>query len=135
MRAAQVVDLTGLVAANSGNILCKPLIAAAGTDISHWFDAKTSDVRLHVDVLTGLEIPFTPNGRFLHCPPAAPRADFSTDFGVPWWKVGDWMPGLALFFVSPSVALLLCSCVYRGWRTLAQPGSPFLGDSRLMSDG
>jgi len=83
----QVVNLTGMIAAHAGNVLVKPLIAAAGTDISHWFDAHTRDVRLQIDPLTGLEVPFTPGGRLLHCPPSAPRADYRTDFGVPWWKV------------------------------------------------
>ena len=27
-----------------GNVLLKPIIAAAGKDISHWFNAETGDV-------------------------------------------------------------------------------------------
>ena len=29
-----------------GDILLKPILQAAGTDISHWFNQKTKDVRL-----------------------------------------------------------------------------------------
>jgi hypothetical protein len=43
----RVVDLTKLVQENEG-ILTQPIVAAAGTDISHWFDPKTGDVRYHV---------------------------------------------------------------------------------------
>lgn len=82
----KVFKLSPLVEANQGDVLMKPILAAAGTDISHWFNAKTGNVRMHIDKTTGLEIPFTPFGRFLHCPPSCPRADFSTDFGLPWWK-------------------------------------------------
>jgi hypothetical protein len=40
----RVFDLTKLVAENEG-ILTQPIVAVAGTDISHWFDARTGDVR------------------------------------------------------------------------------------------
>jgi cytochrome b involved in lipid metabolism len=40
-----VYDLTALAKANQGNLLMKPILTAAGTDISHWFNSKTSDVR------------------------------------------------------------------------------------------
>lgn len=39
----RVFDLTQLVAENEG-ILTQPIVAVAGTDISHWFDARTGDV-------------------------------------------------------------------------------------------
>jgi cytochrome b involved in lipid metabolism len=40
----RVFDLTNVVADNEG-ILTQPIVAAAGADISHWFDSKTGDVR------------------------------------------------------------------------------------------
>ena len=39
-----VYDLTHLVQNNYGP-LCEPIIKAAGSDITHWFDPKTKEVR------------------------------------------------------------------------------------------
>ena len=64
----KVLDLSELVQANRG-LLVQPLIAAAGTDITHWFDDSTHDPCTHVDPETEIEVPFTPMGRFLHCVP------------------------------------------------------------------
>ena len=36
----RVYDLTGLIQKNYG-VLCEPIIKAAGSDITHWFDPKT----------------------------------------------------------------------------------------------
>ena len=44
----KVLDLTELVKENRG-LLVQPLIMAAGTDITHWFDPITKDVRTHID--------------------------------------------------------------------------------------
>ena len=46
----------------------QPLIDAAGTDISHWFDPVSKAVRTYIDPETEFEVPFTPMGNFLHCP-------------------------------------------------------------------
>ena len=64
----KVLDLSELVQANRGPLV-QPLIAAAGTDITHWFDDSTHDPCTHVDPETEIEVPFTPMGRFLHCVP------------------------------------------------------------------
>ena len=64
----KVLDLSELVQANRGPLV-QPLIAAAGTDITHWFDDSTHDLCTHVDPETEIEVPFTPMGRFLHCVP------------------------------------------------------------------
>jgi len=80
-----VYDLTSLVASNPGSLVT-PMIDAAGTDISHWFDPVTKNVRTFVDPETEFEMPFTPMGAFLHCPPPMPTADWSSDIGTPWWK-------------------------------------------------
>lgn len=82
----KVYDLTELCQQYKGNVLLKPIIAAAGTDISHWFNPKTRDIRTHVDPLTGCTMPYTPHGRFIHIPPPCPSSDWCNDFGRPWWR-------------------------------------------------
>lgn len=69
-----------------GSILLQPILNEAGRDISHWFDAKTGDVRHHIDPVTNCYVPYTPFGRFVHIPPPYPTTDWATDFGIPWWK-------------------------------------------------
>ena len=49
-----VYDLSGLVATESG-VLLQPILDNAGTDISHWFDAKTKDLKRAVDPITNIE--------------------------------------------------------------------------------
>ena len=66
----KVLDLSELVRANRG-LLVQPLIAAAGTDITHWFDDSTHDPCTYIDPETEIEVPFTPMGRFLHCVPVS----------------------------------------------------------------
>ena len=60
--------------ANNPGHLVTPIVEAAGTDISHWFDPVTKNVRTYIDPETELEVPFCPMGHFLHCPPAEPDA-------------------------------------------------------------
>ncbi|CAM9416407.1 unnamed protein product [Discosporangium mesarthrocarpum] len=81
----KVLDISRLIMDNRG-LLADPLIAAAGTDVSHWFSAKTGDPRTFVDPETGLTVPYTPMGRFLHVPPNFPTTAWSTNFGNPWWR-------------------------------------------------
>ncbi|XP_060035158.1 cytochrome b5 domain-containing protein 1-like [Erinaceus europaeus] len=88
-----VYDLTPLAEEYKGNILLKPIVEAAGTDISHWFDAKTKDIRKHVDPLTNTLRYRTPWGRFIHIPPQLPRSDWATDYGKPWWQGTQYMVG------------------------------------------
>ncbi|KAM8973726.1 cytochrome b5 domain-containing protein 1 [Pelodytes ibericus] len=82
----RVYDLTPLAKQHQGDILLKPIIEAAGKDISHWFNAKTGDVKTYIDPQTGCLKYFTPQGRFLHVPPSCPSSDWDTSFGRPWWK-------------------------------------------------
>eukprot|EP00290_Baffinella_frigidus_P006108 CAMPEP_0180133432 /NCGR_PEP_ID=MMETSP0986-20121125/9541_1 /TAXON_ID=697907 /ORGANISM="non described non described, Strain CCMP2293" /LENGTH=234 /DNA_ID=CAMNT_0022073557 /DNA_START=128 /DNA_END=832 /DNA_ORIENTATION=+ len=79
-----VYDMTPLLRENPGE-LAQPIADVAGTDISHWFDPKTSDVKRHMNVNTGLEEYYIPMGRFLQIPPSDPTDDFQTDFELPWW--------------------------------------------------
>ena len=41
-------DLIPKLFLHTGDVLLKPVIAAAGKDISHWFDKKTKEVRLTI---------------------------------------------------------------------------------------
>ncbi|XP_030043122.1 cytochrome b5 domain-containing protein 1 [Microcaecilia unicolor] len=82
----KVCDLTSLVKKHKGDVLLKPIIEAAGKDISHWFNPQTKDIRTHVDPRTGCVKYYTPYGRFLHIPPPLPRTDWDNNFGCPWWK-------------------------------------------------
>ena len=64
----------------------EPILKAAGTDISHWFDGKTGAPRTCLDPDLGLPVPYTPQGRYLHLPPDGPASDWNNDFGLPWWR-------------------------------------------------
>ncbi|VDL59339.1 unnamed protein product [Hymenolepis diminuta] len=70
-----------------------PILTAGGTDISHWFDSKTGDLRSHIDPITFARVPYTPYGRFLHVPPPYPTSDWPNDFVVPWWKDKSYQIG------------------------------------------
>lgn len=80
-----VLDLTRLIEQNRGP-LAEPIIAAAGTDISYWFNPKTGDVKTCVDEISGLEVPYLPQGRFIHIPPNHPTTAWSTVYGSCWWQ-------------------------------------------------
>ncbi|XP_014382376.1 cytochrome b5 domain-containing protein 1 isoform X3 [Alligator sinensis] len=82
----RVHDLTPLAREHPGDVLLRPILEAAGTDITHWFNPKTRDLQTCVDPLTGCPRYYTPQGRVLHVPPLLPRSDWANDFGVPWWK-------------------------------------------------
>ncbi|KAJ1080349.1 hypothetical protein NDU88_000568 [Pleurodeles waltl] len=90
----KVYDLTPLAAQHSGNVLLKPIIEAAGKDISHWFNPKTKDIKTHIDPMTGCLKYYTPQGRFLHIPPSLPRTDWDNGFGRPWWKDSSYEVGI-----------------------------------------
>lgn len=89
----RVVDLTALVQANPGP-LAQPLIDAAGTEISHWFDPKTKDLRKHIDPESHLEQYYCPMKPFLHVPPPDPTDDWKNDFSLPWWQDNSYVVGL-----------------------------------------
>ncbi|CAH8610896.1 unnamed protein product [Dicrocoelium dendriticum] len=89
----KVCDLTELCAEYKGDVLLEPLLAEAGTDISHWFDSLTGDVRHYMDPETHCLVPYTPHGRFIHIPPPYPTTDWATDIGTPWWKDPKYVIG------------------------------------------
>jgi hypothetical protein len=90
----KVYDLTLLCEKYKGDVLLKPILQAAGQDISHWFNPKTKDIRTHVDPVTQCTIPYTPHGRFVHIAPPYPSSDWANDFGRPWWKDDSYCIGV-----------------------------------------
>lgn len=87
----QVFDLTELIRENRGS-LSLPLIAAAGTSLSHWFNAKTGDLKTYIDPVRNIEMPYTPEGRFIHVPPTEPE-DRYEPVALPWWKDPKYIVG------------------------------------------
>jgi hypothetical protein len=49
----EVYDLTKLIQANIEKAESRPLIEAAGTDVTYWFDSVTREPRVKVNVQTG----------------------------------------------------------------------------------
>ncbi|KAL3862373.1 hypothetical protein ACJMK2_008344 [Sinanodonta woodiana] len=90
----RVYNLTPLCERYKGDVLLKPIVQAAGQDISHWFNPKTKSIRTHIDPLTGCVIPYCPNGRFVHIPPPYPDSNWANDFGRPWWKDDEYLVGI-----------------------------------------
>jgi hypothetical protein len=89
----KVYDLSPLLAEDHG-LLVDPLVEAAGTDISHWFDRATGDVKTHVDPVSNVTTPYTPMGRFVHVPSMLPSSAESTEgTQAPWWKGSTYVVG------------------------------------------
>lgn len=53
------------------------MIEAAGTDITFWFDSVSREPRVKVNIETGSQEFYCPNGKYLH---------LSTTNEVKWWK-------------------------------------------------
>lgn len=90
-----VFNLTSLIAANRG-VLADPIIREAGRSVSHWFNPKTGDIKTFVDPVRNIVMPYTPDGRFIHVPPADPT-DWDTEYELPWWKDPQYMVGKVVF--------------------------------------
>ena len=75
-------------------LLIKPLVKHAGTDISHWFNEHSNDVKTYIDPESWRRVPYMPQGRFLHVPPNDPTTDWSFDYEIPWWQNWDYIVGL-----------------------------------------
>ncbi|XP_053319064.1 cytochrome b5 domain-containing protein 1 [Spea bombifrons] len=90
----KVYDLTPLAKQHKGDVLLKPIIAAAGKDISHWFNPKTGDIKTYIDPQTGCLKYYTPQGRFIHVPPSYPSTDWDNSFGRPWWRDPSYEIGI-----------------------------------------
>ena len=64
----------------------EPIIEAAGTEITHWFDGKTREPRKMVNE-KGEEVWYCPMGEFLHL-------DIAHDITqIPWWKNQKFLIG------------------------------------------
>ena len=86
-----VFDLTALIAENRGD-LTRPLEKAAGTNISHWFEQATQEVKTHICPERNIRLPYCPEGRFCHVAPPDAR-EWDTSFAKPWWKDEAYMVG------------------------------------------
>ena len=87
-----VYDLTALIVEYRGP-LAEPLIAAAGENISHWFDLGTLNVKTFVHPEYNIRVPYTPMGRFVHVPPSEPVSSWSTNIVNPWWRNPQYIVG------------------------------------------
>ncbi|KAK9837557.1 hypothetical protein WJX74_000124 [Apatococcus lobatus] len=88
----RVYNVTSLVKAQPGPA-AQPIIQAAGTDISSWFDADTGDVKVHRSSETGMLEPDCPQGRFIHVPPSNPSSYWDGSFLTPWWSDDQYCVG------------------------------------------
>ncbi|XP_029862905.1 cytochrome b5 domain-containing protein 1 isoform X1 [Aquila chrysaetos chrysaetos] len=67
-----------------GDPQLRPLLEAAGSDVSHWFDPQTGDPLTRVDPQSGLLcccVPGGPGGA-----PPEPRSDWAPPETPPWWE-------------------------------------------------
>ena len=99
---SNVFDITELIRENKGP-LADPLIKQAGNSITHWFDRNTKELKTHIDEIRNIRVPYTPEGRFIHVPPADPVEWDTTCFAV-WWEDPQYIIG-KVRFESDS-----CSC-------------------------
>jgi hypothetical protein len=81
----QVWDLTRLVKGHGNDEEYLPIIKAAGTDISHWFNPATKNIRTIVDPETEMEIPHLPLRRLLHVPKIGAETG-TIPPTQPWWR-------------------------------------------------
>mmetsp|Transcript_5282 Transcript_5282/g.19745 ORF Transcript_5282/g.19745 Transcript_5282/m.19745 type:complete len:444 (-) Transcript_5282:56-1387(-) len=90
----RVYNLTPLVSQYKGSPLVQPLYQAAGTDISHWFDAS-GNVKTWIDPITNSRAFYTPMGRFVHVPSPHMTVDSDQEEKVekPWWMDGRYQIG------------------------------------------
>lgn len=88
----KVYDLTKLIEENRGNELTVPIIKYAGKSVSHWFNKKTGDLKTYMDPeREDTELPYVPDGRFLHVPPKDPK--YFEMVKLPWWKNNTYVIG------------------------------------------
>lgn len=85
-----VFDVTRLLARGDE---AGPLLARAGEDVSHWFDASGLVVRSSVDAFTNARTALMPDGRFPHVAPLAPTSDWAPDWTEPWWRDAAFIVG------------------------------------------
>ena len=82
----EVYDLTALVQKHYGAEV-EPIIKAAGTDITHWFNPKTHNPKSFVSPINNVIEYYTPNGRYLHLPPPGPASDWDNSFSNSYYII------------------------------------------------
>ena len=85
----QVYDLTKLIAENYSSPLCDPIVLAAGTDITHWFNEQSREPKTFINPKTNVESCYTPTGRYLHIPSSGAISNANSEvarFEIPWWS-------------------------------------------------
>ncbi|CAD7964216.1 unnamed protein product [Amoebophrya sp. A25] len=90
---SKVYDLAPLLEDYKKDPLSQPILAASGTDITHWFDPETRDPRTHTSPFTNLKEVYCPQGRYLHVPPEVPEPGFDTRIKSPWWRDAKYCIG------------------------------------------
>lgn len=74
---SEVYNLTKVIQQNIASPLTTPLIEAAGSDITYWFDTNSREPRVKVNLQTGLREFYCPTGKYLHV---------DSESEVKWWK-------------------------------------------------
>lgn len=80
----EVYDFTRLIQKNYSSLI-DPIIKAAGTDISHWFNPDTREPIQMIGASCTIEY-YSPYGRYLHLPPLEPDSSWDASNTLPWWK-------------------------------------------------
>ena len=81
-----VWDLTNLVKDHANDEEYQPIIKAAGTDISHWFNPATKSIRTIIDPETEMEVPHLQAiQNLLHVPKIGAQIG-TVPPEKPWWK-------------------------------------------------
>jgi hypothetical protein len=81
----QVWNLTDLVKGHANDEEHQPIIRAAGSDISHWFNPATEAIRTIIDPETEMEIPHLAVRNLLHVPKIGAGTG-TVPPAKPWWK-------------------------------------------------
>ena len=90
----KVLNISALLLENSDSTLINPILKVSGSDISHWFDSKTHDLKTKIDVNMGKKVyVYPPEGRFLHAPNNFPVAFNEPFASTPWWKDSKYVIG------------------------------------------
>eukprot|EP00878_Enallax_costatus_P039878 GHUV01045806.1.p1 GENE.GHUV01045806.1~~GHUV01045806.1.p1 ORF type:complete len:158 (+),score=21.13 GHUV01045806.1:241-714(+) len=104
-----VYDLTRLIQEHPGS-LTEPILAAAGTDISHWFDPQNGDVKTHIDPHTHLPVPYCP--KVSVCIAVLQQCCWVTCFShADMWQAGVLWSGLPAICNSITAEDMVCKAV------------------------
>ncbi|CCW70361.1 unnamed protein product [Phytomonas sp. Hart1] len=92
-----VLDLTPLIKSYKARPkfahLVIPLVRAAGSDISHWWDPISDDLKTCVNVVSGMRTYAQPDGLFPHVPTIFPDSNIDLEYDIPWWKDPQYIIG------------------------------------------